>query len=194
MSDLDLIQTVWANQQKESFTMSIQEIRARSTKLQSTVRKRNRREYAVGALLIVLFGVAAFTASMTLAKIGCSLTAAGVAFVMWRMHVLARAASDEEIETTQNWVQFYRRELVRQRDALAGIWRWYLGPLVPGAVVYWLSVGAKATADNPVWPWVIMAGGLTLGGIIFAYVASMNKRAANELQNEIETLDRISKS
>lgn len=194
MSDLDPFQTVWANQPKESFTMSIADIRARSMKLQSTVQRRNLLEYVVGGVLIVVFGAAAIFVPTTLAKLGCGLTAAGVAYVMWQLHALASAAAGDEMAATQNWVQFYRRELVRQRDALAGIWRWYLGPLVPGMVVFWLSVGARATASDPVWPWVITAAGLAFCAFVFGGIAALNQRAAAQLQAEIDTLDQAAHS
>jgi hypothetical protein len=192
MSDLDRIQAVWANQPKEGFSMSVEEIRTRSNSLQSIVRRRNTREFVVGACLIVVFGAFAVFATTTLARLGMLLTVAGVAYVLWRLHVVARVASDGEVAATQNWAQFYRSELLRQRDALSGVWRWYLGPLVPGMVVHWLSVGMKATDGNPVWPWVIAVGGLALCALVFLSIASANKKAAAALQAEIETLDRIS--
>lgn len=188
MSDLDRIQAVWANQPKESFSMSVAEIRERASTLQSTVKWRNFREYAVGAVLIVLFSLAAYFARTPLSAFACALTTAGVAFVMWRMHVLGRAASEQELAAAGNsWAAFYRHELVRQRDALRGIWSWYLGPLVPGMAVYWISVGVK----GGMWDWLIAVGGLALTGAVFAWVADANKRAAAALQAEIDGLDQI---
>ena len=188
MSDLDRIQAVWANQPKESFSMSVAEIRERASTLQSTVKRRNFREYAVGAVLIVVFSVAAYFARTPLSAFACALTAAGVAFVMWRMHVLGRAASEQELAAAgSSWTAFYRQELVRQRDALRGIWSWYLGPLVPGMAVFWLSVGVKGGT----WSWLIAVGGLALTGAVFTWIAGANKRAAAGLQAEIDSLDQI---
>jgi len=191
MSDLDRIQAVWANQPKENFTMSIAEIRERASTLHSTVKRRNFREYAVGAFLVVFFSVAAYFARAPLSAFACALTAAGVAFVMWRVHVVGRAASAHELAAAGNsWAAFYRQELVRQRDALLGIWSWYLGPLVPGMVVYWISVGAKGGQ----WAWPVAVGGLALTGAVFSWVAAANKRAAKDLQSEIDILDHIKES
>lgn len=186
MSDLDRVQALWAKQPKENFTMSVAEIRERASTLRSTVKRRNFREYAVGAVLVVFFSLAAYFARTPLSALACALTAAGVAFVMWRMHALGRAASEQEFAAAaSSWAVFYRQELVRQRDALRGIWSWYLGPLVPGMLVYWISVGAK---DGP-WAWFIAAGGLALTCAVFLWVAYANKHAANELQAEIDFLD-----
>lgn len=166
--------------------MSVAEIRERASTLQSTVKRRNFREYAVGAMLIVLFCAAAYFARTPLSAFACALTAAGVAFVMWRMHVLGRAASEDELAAaSSSWAVFYRQELVRQRDALRGIWSWYLGPLVPGMLVYWISVGVKGDQGA----WFIAAGGLALTVAVFLWVAHANKHAAEKLQAEIDILD-----
>jgi hypothetical protein len=193
MSDLDRIQAVWAAQPKEEFVMSVSDIRARATALQNVVRKRNFREYAVGVVLVVFFSTAAYFAKTPLSAAACALSAVGVAFVMWCMHALGRAASERELAIASNsWASFYRQELVRQRDALRGIWTWYLGPLLPGLLLFWLSVGVKG--DGGVWPWLMAAGGLVLTGVVFVAIANANIRAADELQAEIETLDQIKTS
>lgn len=192
MTERDPIQTLWASQQIEGFTMSVEEIRRRASRLQTNVQRRNVGEYAVGGALIVVFTAAAFFAESTLGKIGCALTAAGVAVVMWRLAVVARAASAHDVLAAESWAIFYRSELVRQRDALASIWGWYLGPLVPGMVVYWLSIALKPGAD--VSDGVIATAGLGATAIVFALVASANKRAAAVLQAEIDALDQTNNS
>jgi hypothetical protein len=191
MSDHDPIQNLWTNQPSEEITMSLADIRARAGTLQSVVNRRNTREFAVGAILIVLFSVFAVIASTPLGQLGCALTAAGVAFVMWRMYAIARSDRGPGTAAVQGWLQFYRKELVRQRDALQSIWFWYLGPLVPGMVVYWLSVALKR---DDIWGWIIAAAGLTLGATLFAWIASANKEAAKQLQAEIDALDAAAKS
>ena len=188
MSDLDRIQAVWANQPKEEFTMSLAEIQTRASTLQGIVKRRNFREMAVGVFLLLFFSAAAYFAKTTLSAIACGLTAAGVAYVMWRLHAIGRGASAEEFAgASNNWAAFYRQELVRQRDALQGIWSWYLGPLVPGMAVYWISVGARAGAEW--WHWVVALGGLALTAAVFIGIASANKNAAKLLQAEIDALD-----
>ena len=187
MAELDPIQVLWADQPKEDFVMSLTDIRARSSKLQSIVRRRNVVEYAAGALVIAVFGIVAFVMPGVLAKIGCGLIAAGTAYVMWRLHVLARAATRDEMSAAESLSQFYRHELARQRDALSSIWRWYLGPLIPGLVVFWLAM----IVNIPVRPaaWVAGALGLAITAGVFTAIAAANKRAARSLQAEIDALD-----
>lgn len=188
MSERDPLQTLWVNQQSESFFMSIEEIRSRSTKLQAIVRRRNFVEYLVGGLLIVIFTAAAVLAASALGKLACALTAVGVAVVLWRLNVLARAASAQDMSIVESWASFYRQELVRQRDALSSIWFWYLGPLMPGMVMFWLSVGVRSGGSS-LRDWVVSALGLAATALVFAAVAAANKQAAASLQAEIDAID-----
>lgn len=167
--------------------MSPADLQTRASKLQSIVRRRNAVEYAAGALVIAVFGTVAFVMPGVLSKIACGLIAAGTAYVMWRLHVLARAASRDEMSAAESLSHFYRHELARQRDALASIWRWYLGPLVPGLVVFWVAT----VVNVPVRPaaWIMAAAGLAVSAAAFVGIAAANKRAAKKLQAEIDALD-----
>ncbi|NOT40269.1 MAG: hypothetical protein HOP13_07240 [Alphaproteobacteria bacterium] len=193
MTDRDPVQDLWVNQQSERFTMSVDEVRMRAGSLQSIVSRRNFREYLVGGVLIVFFTAATVFAKYPLSKLGCALTAIGVAFVMWRLHVVVRAGTVSDVAAAGDWAQFYRGELVRQRDALLGIWWWYLGPLIPGSIVYWLAIGIRSIGTaSAVWEWAVAVGGLLLTAVVFGWVAAANKQAAAGLQAEIALLDRAS--
>lgn len=194
MTDRDRFQNLWVNQQSEGFTLSVEEIRMRAGSMQSIVSRRNFREYLVGGFLIVFFSAMAFVAKYPLSKLGCAMIAIGVAVVMWRLYAGARAGTVSEAAAAGDWAQFYRGELVRQRDALQGIWWWYLGPLIPGMIVYWLAIGVRSIGTSSSgWEWAIAAGGLLATAIVFVWVASANKQAAAALQAEIELLDRASR-
>lgn len=194
MTDRDPLQTLWVNQQSEDFKMSADEIRVRAGNLQSIVSRRNLLEYLVGGFLIAVFGAMAFVASYPLSKLGCALIAIGVAFVIWRLSVVARAGSVREAAAASDWAQFYRSELVRQRDALRGVWAWYLGPLIPGMVVYWLAIGIRSIGTpSVVWEWATTLAGLGLTAFLYVWIAAANKKAADALQKEIEALDRASR-
>lgn len=190
MSERDPIRDLWTNQPSESFTMSVEEIRSRATKLQSVVQRRNFREFAVGAVLIVLFSWSTYAAGTLLGKLGSAMIAAGVAFVLWRLYVVARAATKDEMAVTGSWASFYRQELVRQRDALQSIWWWYLGPLIPGMALHWLAAALKAIeSEASFWAWTTTVLGIAFSVVVFALVGFANKRAAQGLQAEIEALD-----
>jgi hypothetical protein len=192
MSERDPIQSLWAAQLGEHFTMSIADIRARAAKLQSAVQQRNLIEYAAGGVAIAGFVAATIFAASTLGKVSCAVAAAGCAFVLWRLHVQARAASRGEMAVTESWAEFYRQELVRQRDALASAWLWYLGPLVPGMAMIRITAGINsALRGATLWGWAVMLLGIGVTGVVFAYIARANANAAKALQAEIEALDAV---
>ena len=189
MSEHDPFQSLWKSQKPEEFSMSLANIHVRAERFQSRVRLRNWIEYAAAALVVAVFGWTAWVVDVLPVRAGCVLIVLGVLYVVWKLATLARAASkrDEGL----SWAEFHRAELVRQRDALNGIWRWYLGPLVPGLVVFWLGVGAPASIDAPVWSRLaISLLGLGLGAAVFFGVAALNKAAARKLQAELDALDR----
>ena len=76
---------------------------------------------------------------------------------------------------------WHRSELVRQRDLLRSVPRWYLGPFVPGLVLtlvgLWLA--------NPGGSWRVGLGAAFVA-LVFAGVAWLNFRGARKLDEQIE--------
>jgi len=87
----------------------------------------------------------------------------------------------------------HRRELVRQRDALRSVWRWYLAPFVPGLLVFIVGTTIEAGVHAPLWA-VIATSAVSLGfvSLIFAGVWALNAYAARKLDQEINSLDAVS--
>ena len=88
------------------------------------------------------------------------------------------------------WISFHRKELQRQRDFLRGIWRWYLLPMMPGLAVLLIG-GAVVNPDRlsrlSLLPPAVMA-------FFFYFVGRVNRRKAEELQQEIDALDAVEKA
>ena len=85
-------------------------------------------------------------------------------------------------------MEFYRRELERQRDLLRDIWRWYLGPFIPGLVVFvW---GSVRHVKGGQWVKAVPFGVLCV--VFFWFVGRLNRRAADKLQRQIEELRGLS--
>jgi hypothetical protein len=80
-------------------------------------------------------------------------------------------------------LQFHRRELVRQRDLLRSVWLWYIGPFVPGIVVFGMGVGSRHGTGT--W-WNALPFLCVFGGVMWA-----NYRAARGLDRQIAELDRM---
>ena len=192
MADHDPVQNLWQNQPQEDFKMSIEDIRLKASKFQGTVSMRNARELIVGALLVILFASFAYLAPSPLGKAAELLSAAGVAFVMWQLIRQARAATIDEVCLVTDWAQFHRAELVRQRDALRGVWLWYLAPLVPGGVLHWIAAGQVDFAKgNLIAALATSAVGILVMALVFGGILWLNLKAAKGLQAEIDKIDRV---
>jgi positive regulator of sigma E activity len=86
-------------------------------------------------------------------------------------------------------LDFHRRELVRQRDLLRSVWSWYLGPLVPGMVVFLFGSILQKVRQPTDWLKALPVAAFMAAG--FWFTARLNRRAAGCLQRQIEELDRV---
>jgi hypothetical protein len=174
--------------------MSIEQIRNEAGRFQRKVQRRNLREYIAALAVILFFGRIFLRANDLLVRVGCGLIIAGVAYVTWHLLSKGSPGSLDENAGLSNWIDFRRNELVRQRDLLKSIWRWYLGPLIPGIAAMFLAfaqavLGGHLHVKHP---------GVSVGvdGLFFVTVflvaARLNARAARKLQRQIDDLDRQS--
>jgi hypothetical protein len=192
MSDRDPLQSIWKNQKQEKFSMSLADIHTRATKFQTRVRTRNWIEYVAAGFVIVFF---LWTAAMTpapLIQTGAVLIALGAAYVCWKLYELGRAAPQSELDAATSLADFHRAELVRQRDALNTVWRWYLAPFVPGMIVFLAGVAFAPELDAPLWAKFVVFGlGLAIEIAVFTIVAGINAVVVKRLDKEIAALDRV---
>ncbi|MGD9815291.1 MAG: hypothetical protein AB7Q23_08805 [Hyphomonadaceae bacterium] len=188
MSDHDPLQTLWKSQPEEPFTMSLAEVRTRAERFQSRVRRRNWIEYGASVFVVVAFGFMAAANPAPLVKLGALLIIAATLYVCWKLATMARAAAKDE---AQSWADFHRAELIRQRDALRSVWRWYLGPFIPGMVVF---VAGTALSLGPTAPLLAKASlfgaGVGFVTVVFVAIGQLNAFAARQIEREIAALDR----
>jgi len=183
-------QSIWQSQKLEGIRMSADEIRLRARKFQRKILWRNAREYVAAFAVIVFFGFEFWRTTDTVTRAGFGLSSAGLLYVVWQ---LGRRGSSRNLPAEMGLVsglEFHRRELERQRDLLQSVWRWYLGPLIPGWVV--LMVGMARTN-----PGHLRHFGLTFtifnlfAAFVFVLVWKINQRAARKLQRQIDELDAL---
>src|SRR5579864_2195392 len=96
---------------------------------------RNFREYAAGAIAIVLLGFSFASSHDVLSRIAFALLIAGMGYVFYQLHRHGRAKNVPGEMGLGPSLQFYRNELERQRDLAGSVWTWYLGPFVPGLLI-----------------------------------------------------------
>ena len=88
-------------------------------------------------------------------------------------------------------LEYQRRELVRQRDALDSIFTWYLLPLIPGMAVIMLApLLSTPLAD---WEWPPADGLFVMAAVIAVLVGiyALNKFGARYLQGQIDEIDAV---
>ena len=186
----DEICNMWQGQGIGSAPFTLEEIRRKSGKFRSQISRRNFREYLVSALLIPYFGYCAWTAGSPMMQAGNGLMMAGLVYMMYQLHKRAAASTAPGDMGWKTCVAFHRAQLERQRDALAGIWKWYLGPLIPGFATIMTASCIVA------FPRSMLAGMLTLvcaGMVALAlwWVGRLNQKAAAKIQKQIDSLDAL---
>ena len=191
MTDQDPLRDLWATDQGEKFTMSIADLTARSDRFRSKIKRRNMTEYFAAALVVGIFGWLALNIPVLSVRIGAGLIILAAIYISWQLNKLASV--DAGGSPADNLASTHRRELVRQRDALRSVWRWYLMPFVPGIVVFVLGTTIEAGATVPLWA-VVASSVVSLGfvGAIFAGVWALNAYAARKLDEQIKALDSVS--
>jgi drug/metabolite transporter (DMT)-like permease len=162
--------------------MPLEEVHARARKLRRRVRFRNLREYAAAAVAMVVFGLSTRSVPNPVMRIGAGLMIAGMLYVVYQLH---KRGSSREI--TGDCLEYYRRELERQRDAVSSVWRWYLGPMIPGLLVIALGSLHKSRSTGHTWFVLVY---LAVCGPAFYGIGKLNQRAGRRLQRQIDELDR----
>jgi hypothetical protein len=191
MPERDPLQFLWTRQQQEPFTMTTAELRQHATRFQSKIRTRNRIEYAAAALVIGVFAWMVVIIQEPMVRAGAALIILGTLYVCWKLHTLARASGKADLDHAASLADFHRTELLRQRTALASIWKWYLAPFVPGMLVFIGAVAFTPELDAPLMARLtLFAATAAPIAAVFGLVAWLNARAVQALDVEIKALDR----
>ena len=185
----DSLKALWQSQRAETAPIAIDELRGYASKLQSAVLRRNMIEYAAAAFVVAIMGWGAIVSPFWIMKLAQAAGALGAGVVCWQLN---RRGSARHMppDGTQSLLDFYRTELVRQRDALRSVGLWYIGPFVPSLIL--MGVGRWFQAHNPhrtlgTDHLIIMLGGVVLV-LVMAVVWLVNQLAAARLQKQIDGL------
>jgi hypothetical protein len=181
----DRLQSLWQHQPVESGPMSVDQLRRRSRRLTLTVSLRNLLEYVTGAVLVIVLSRMAWAAPFRLIRAGLVLSVAAVIFVVYHLYRHGSARAMPADMGLRSCLQFHRGELERQRDLLRGVWYWYLAPLMPGLILFYLG----SILAHPEYAWRAVLG---LAGTLVLYwlIGDANRRAADRLQARIDALER----
>jgi hypothetical protein len=116
-----------------------------------------------------------------LERAGDLLVMAALVYVAYRYRTQRLAAPPVVLGRT-NCLEFYRAELVRQRDLAKDSWGFLL-PFVPGVT---LAVFGRGFENRPTGQIIAI---VVLGVALFLGVAWWNAHTARKIQNEIDAFD-----
>ncbi|HWE85858.1 MAG TPA: hypothetical protein VG267_13010 [Terracidiphilus sp.] len=185
------MKSLWQNQPTEPPKICPEDFRPRLDKFERKIFWRNAREYAAGVVVIAGFGYFGWKLSGLLVRVGAGLIIAGTLVVMYELHrrgSVRTAPADLGLSTC---IDFHRKSLERQRDALRTVGTWYLLPFVPGLVVFEIGSAMSQWAAHAVGLGQLVTRFLISGGMIagvFFGVWLLNQWAARKLQKRIDEL------
>lgn len=183
----------WQSDSATTSLPSIEELRQRADKFRNNIKRRNMMEYIAGALVIAVFATIAWLVPMQLFRISAALMIGGTCVVLWQLHKRTTPLTPPENGGQLPVLEYRRRELVRQRDALKNIFTWYLLPFIPGAALMlampvldpnWI-MGDVTTTDLIIRPLFAIA--------VLGAVYAINQIAARKMQREIDEIDVLRK-
>lgn len=184
----DPIQNLWASQERDARPFAPTDLTRRARVLHRRVVRRDAIEYAAGGIAALIFGWIALSTPEWSIQAACALVVIGMGVVMWNLWKRRMPAPLEALGATG--IDYYRAELVRLREALASVTRWYLAPLVPGLVAFLVAVGWVTARTAPVWLASVTTGvALAIIAGMFWFIRCLNRAAADRLDEEIRALD-----
>lgn len=184
----DRMKELWQSQKTEGVRMSIEQVQASAGKMQRKIEFRNAREYAAAFLVVVFFGYEFTRTADLLVRAGFALTIAGMSYLVWQLRTRGSWRPLPRDAGLSSCIEFKRRELQRQRDLLSSVWRWYLGPLIPGMAVLIVAFW-RANPGHLSHMGLIAAIYAAVVAGMFLGIARLNKRVARRLQQQIDKLE-----
>jgi hypothetical protein len=189
MTGTDPFVEAWQASVAEAPLPPLADLRKDADRFYRRIRRRNRVEYAAAAFVVLCFGAYCVLLPSPIARAGAFLVVLGTLFTVWQLERRASAIAVPSVETALPLLAHQRVQLVRQRDALASVWRWYLLPFVPGLAT--MLVGPSIAGGpagllhmRPAQIFAILGAILVFGGIWW-----LNRRAAKMLGRAIAELD-----
>jgi len=179
----DDIRDVWQNQPVENTPMPLEEIRRRARQFEKRIGRRNVREYIGAAVTIAAFTFYIFKFHSPMIRAGSALIIAGTLCVVYQIYKRASPAMLPVDAPLTASIAFHRGELVRQRDLLRSVAWWYIGPIIPGLVVFWAGITSRHVAAALITAIPVLC--------IFGLIIWANRRAAVHLDRQIAELDSL---
>ncbi|MEM9696885.1 MAG: hypothetical protein AAGA56_30395, partial [Myxococcota bacterium] len=174
MNDDELF-AIWKDQPTFSKELDMEQVKKKVSRFELLVHLRNFSEWAAALLVIVIFtGIALRETYPTITRIGAILICIAAALVAHRLLLQGRLRplADPSVET-ERYLATHRENLLNQAELLESVWRWYLGPFIPGFIAVMAGFGF---ADPARWFRIAVVTGGT--AVFFVLVGWVNGKAA----------------
>ena len=189
-SDFDP-QQLWQSQTAEYDAMTLADIHLKARTFQRRIGRRNAVEYIACVVVVLGFLPGLLRPGSWMMQVGCGLNMVAAVFVAWQLHRKGSARTTPD--AGQDLVDFHRRELIRQRDAISSVRVWYIGPFIPGLVL--IMLGRWFQWHSPRFPiafdHVVLILASTIMALFLVVVWLLNKWGAARLQTRIDELDAL---
>jgi hypothetical protein len=191
MTGTDPFVEAWQASVAEAPLPPVGELRTGADRFYRQIRRRNRVEYGAAVLVVLCFSAYTILLPSPIARIGALLVVLGTLYVVWQLDRRASAIAPPPAEAALPLIVHQRAQLVRQRDALAAVWRWYLLPFVPGLAV--MMLGPMIARDPAMLLHMALNESLSILSLILVFggIWWLNRRAANMLGRKIAELDAL---
>lgn len=200
MNPEDRARQYWQSEKGAQTMPSIEELRAKAGKFHRKIKRRNLIEYLAGAFVllwfgwILLFGPLPWTPPEVPAgiiRLGAGLVMTGTVIALWQLHHRTSPLEPPVDGGLQSVLDFQRRELQRQHDALSEVFFWYLLPFIPGlCVMIFAPLAISPDIGSGDWFAIVAKMSATLLAT-FGAVWWLNKRGARKLQQQINEIDAL---
>jgi hypothetical protein len=185
----DDIRRAWQAQGSGAAPLPLEELRRKGEHFRSAIARRNRREFIAIALMIPYFGYFAWTVHPLLMRVGNGLIVAALFYIAYQLHRRTAITVDPSEASRQTCLAYHRAELVRQRDALLGVWRWYLAPLFPGIATIAASL-CVASFRRSALAGLISVACFGVIALLVWWIARLNLRnGAEKIQRLLDELE-----
>ena len=171
----------WQQQAREEQIVPLDDIRAKAERLDAKSRRMRVWMRLLLILLLIKGAVEVWLQQDVVERAGDLLIMAAWVYVAYRYRKQRLAAPPVALGRT-NCVQFYRAELVRQRDLSKDSWG-YLLPFVPGLTLGAFGGGFENRPASEIIAIIVLGVALFLG------VHWWNMYTARKFQREIDALD-----
>jgi hypothetical protein len=191
ISATDDMKNLWQSQPTEPPKIRPEDFRRKMDKFERRVLWRNMREYAAGVVVIAGFGYFGWKLHGLLIRVGAGLIIAGALTVIVELHRRGSARTAPAELGLSTCIDFHRKSLERQRDALRTVWTWYLLPFVPGLAVFEIGSAINQWKAHPVGLEHFVLAFLVSPAIVAAVffgIWRLNQWAAGKLQKRIDEL------